>query len=123
MSTTDDLDARLASIRARLRNITISAPLTDAEVQAFEALHRVVLPDEYRRFVLDVAAGGRGPPAHGLVRLGEVPRDYDWSAEEQLARLARPFPLVDAWVWEDEEPLTDAKRQLRESTWGDGSLS
>ncbi len=98
------------------------AALTPFDVQRFEDAYRIALPVEYRRFLLEVADGGRGPPAYGLVRFAHVPLDYGWSAEERLARLTRAFPLASEWIWENEEPLTEPRRRLRESTWLDGSL-
>jgi hypothetical protein len=100
----------------------MGAPLSPEEVQAFELAHDVVLPEEYRRFLLEVADGGRGPPAHGLMRLGHVPKDHHLRAEERLASLKKPFPLTDLWVWEVEEHLSSAQEQLVDSTCLDGSL-
>jgi len=81
----------------------------------------VRLPEGYRQFLLEIGNGGKGPPAYGLMKLGEVRRGFDRSAEEQLAALSRPFPLTAFWIWEAEEPLDEPKRALRARV-GDGTL-
>ena len=71
-----------------------------------EARHRIELPEGYRRFLTVMGNGGVGPPAYGLMSLGEVPRhlpadlDEEWRA---LPNIGKPFPLTQAWVWDDEE--------------------
>lgn len=44
--------------------------LTDAEISEFERQHDSTLPDEYRRFLMEVGNGGAGPE-YGLYKLGE----------------------------------------------------
>lgn len=109
----DPLDLTLARIRTKLRGRTLGARLSSAAVEAFETEHGVRLPDEYRRFLLQAGNGGAGPPLYGLMHLGEVPHDFGRNAQEQLARLVRPFPLSRYWVWEADEPLNDEEEALR----------
>ena len=72
---------------------TPQAPLSEQDVQLFEAQHGVRLPQDYREFVLGVANGCPGP-GYGILRLEQwaeavtcptcqLPQDY----------LARPCPL------------------------------
>jgi hypothetical protein len=117
----DPLDLTLARISTKLRGRTLGAPLSLAAVEAFETEHGVRLPEEYRRFLLQSGNGGAGPPLYGLMRLGEVPRDFDRNGQDQLARLLRPFPLSRYWAWEADEPLNDEHQALRASV-GDGTL-
>ncbi len=42
--------------------------LTESEVREFEQVHQVSLPEEYRRFLLEIGNGGVGPD-YGLRRL------------------------------------------------------
>ena len=110
----DDLALRLERIRTELERRTRMNPcLPESDVQAFELRWGIDLPLGYRQFIVTVGDGGIGPPEYRLLPLGEVPPDYDYSAEEVLADACKPFPLEQGWVWEgDQEP----KPQLQSAT-------
>jgi hypothetical protein len=64
-------------------------------VRAFEAEHAVVLPEPYRTFVAEISDGSsQGPPEYGLVGLVESAEGRD---------PGKPFPLTEAWMWEDDD--------------------
>jgi hypothetical protein len=88
------MDERLARWRAALADVTdldVRAPATAEAVAAYEARRGIELPEEYRRFVLEVADGilADGEPAlYGVVDLqADLAGDGD---------VARPFPYGDA---------------------------
>ncbi|GHF92993.1 SMI1/KNR4 family protein [Streptomyces hydrogenans] len=95
--------AELAALRELLASHPDAAPPAGWEaVRSFEAEHGVVLPEPYRTFVAEVGDGLRaGPPYYGLLPLAQTPPD--WGAGRPERRLAEPFPLTEAWVWEDDE--------------------
>ncbi|QNE79042.1 SMI1/KNR4 family protein [Streptomyces finlayi] len=71
-------------------------------VRAYEAEHGVVLPEPYRTFVAEMTDGSyAGPPDFGLLALAELPGD--WGDGRPARRLDLPFPLTEAWLWEDED--------------------
>ncbi len=73
-----------------------------AAVRAFEAEHRVVLPEPYRTFVAEVSDGSyAGPPEYGLIGLAELPDD--WGDDGADRDLAEPFPLTQKWLWEEDD--------------------
>ncbi|WP_351227833.1 SMI1/KNR4 family protein [Streptomyces sp. NPDC002133] len=82
-------------------------------VRAFEAEHGVVLPEPYRTFVAEITDGSyTGPPDYGLVGLAELPDD--WGDDRPVRDVSRPFPLTEAWLWEEDprpfeeiEPILD----------------
>lgn len=45
--------------------------LSETEVQAFETMHRISLPADYRRFLTQVGNGGAGP-YYGIFPLGQM---------------------------------------------------
>jgi len=79
------------------------------KVRAFEAEHGIALPEPYRTFVAEITDGSyQGPPEFGLLALGELPQV---SQSDRADRdLSKPFPLTEAWLWEedDDEPDLDA---------------
>jgi hypothetical protein len=71
-------------------------------VRAFEAQHGVVLPEPYRTFVAEITDGSvQGPPDYGLVGLAELPSD--WPDDGADRDLAKPFPIAEAWLWEEDD--------------------
>jgi SMI1 / KNR4 family (SUKH-1) len=91
----DDLAALRAAFPAG------GPPLGWDAVRAFEAEHRIVLPEPYRSFVAEICDGSyTGPPDYGLEALDELPDDWGDGRAERV--LAEPFPLTEAWIWEDD---------------------
>jgi hypothetical protein len=69
-------------------------------VHAFEAEHGIVLPEPYRTFVAEITDGSSsGPPDYGLLGVAEMPDD--WGENRPARELAVPFPLTEAWLWEE----------------------
>ncbi len=99
---------QLERIRSKLqvRQMSLEPPLSAGELQAFERLHGITLPEGYRSFLLTIGNGGFGPPSYGLAKLGDVARDMQpkqqacWS---RLTKIQQTFPFTKCWVWENEE--------------------
>ncbi|MEV8454629.1 SMI1/KNR4 family protein [Streptomyces sp. NPDC052095] len=74
-------------------------PLTEAETAEAEAGLGVVLPPEYRRYLLRVSAGG------AVARLMRTENGWWWEGNEEWRRdlLAVPFPYPDSYVEADDE--------------------
>ncbi|MFD8595084.1 SMI1/KNR4 family protein [Kitasatospora sp. NPDC059646] len=104
MQTEHPDPAELAALRAAFAVTDDGASALGWEaVHAFEAQHGIVLPEPYRTFVAEITDGSHaGPPDFGLTALAELPSD--WGANRPERVLAEPFPLTEAWVWEDDEP-------------------
>ncbi len=68
-------------------------PLVESELVAFERHHGVVLPDDYRQFLLLAGDGGAGP-YYGIEPLSEWDEWFEEEAESP-GFLASPCPLVD----------------------------
>ena len=101
-----DLDARIAKLRAELAALPLGeddgqrplgAPTGEAAVLAVELAHGIRLPEDYRRFLIEVGDGGPGP-SYGLYSLAEAIAergDGVWS-------LADPFePPASCRDWVD----------------------
>jgi len=79
---------------------SMNAPLSEAKVSAFEAQHRISLPDEYREFLLRIGNGGAGP-YYGIFPLGKIDGSYDvkpWHENDGFVGvLSEPFALTTSW--------------------------
>ncbi|MER6099307.1 SMI1/KNR4 family protein [Streptomyces sp. NPDC001728] len=73
----------------------LEEPLTELELSGLEAQMGVRLPEEYRTYLLHVAAGGAGP-AYGLFPVRRVQDRWRWEGDgadlADLSTLAEPFP-------------------------------
>ncbi|MEV4973004.1 SMI1/KNR4 family protein [Streptomyces scopuliridis] len=104
----------LDALRAAFPAERCLPPLGWEGVRAFERAHGIVLPEPYRTLVAEICDGCSDGPADidGLIPLEALPAD--WGCEQTERDLAKPFPLTEAWVWEDDprpyeeiEPLID----------------
>lgn len=102
-------------------NLPFEPCLSAADLDAFELLHQILLPPEYRFFLAYIGNGGAGPPEYGLRPLGT---GESWWTDEQRAAwqhfraIRRPFPFAQPWCWEDEA----APDPVRLAAVYDGSL-
>jgi hypothetical protein len=78
----------------------LNPPLSEAEVRTFEVQHRIVLPPDYREFLLQLGNGGAGP-AYGVFKLGWMDGnrgDEPWQENGGFVGcLSEPFPHIGAW--------------------------
>ena len=102
--------AKLSELRERDRSLEIfgaadhryvvNEPLEESAVARFERRHGIQLPEDYRRFLLEVGNGGAGP-AYGVFKLGEM--DDGWKTRRWkkgdglIGELSAPFPHVRRW--------------------------
>ncbi|MFB6876174.1 SMI1/KNR4 family protein [Streptomyces sp. NPDC056323] len=116
--------AELATLREIFTSRPEAVPPAGWEsVRSFEAEHSIVLPEPYRTFVAEICDGLRaGPPYYGLLPLAQTPSDWGSGRPERL--LAEPFPLMAAWLWEEEEEaLSEQEFEARmDSVFDHGSL-
>lgn len=103
------IDEQLTRIRVKsdARAHTFCYCCGTEDVERFERQHGIVLPEGYRRFILEVGNGGEM-----FNRLDAVPNDLcpeEKLAWLELADLAKPFPFAEPWVWEGE-PYDAVKR-------------
>lgn len=88
------------------RRLNFKPVLPESEIVAFETGHGVVLPKEYRDFLLNVGNGGDGPPLYNIPSLGKAPNDaYEHEREvwEDFIKIDREFPFTETWIWENEQ--------------------
>jgi hypothetical protein len=91
----------------------LNAPLSLADVEAFEQTYQAQLPADYREFLLDAGNGGAGP-FYGLRSLQDSLIDFKLK-EKPLIAISKPFPYTEkwnaAWIeefdWEGEHPEDD----------------
>jgi hypothetical protein len=89
-------------------------PLAEEAVRQFEARHRIVLPQDYRGFLIHVGNGGAGP-AYGLFKLGKMDDGHEhetWTENGGFVGvLSKPFPHSGPWNDLSEEPAYDESRE------------
>jgi hypothetical protein len=98
-------DALRPWIVARIaeRGFSLGPPLSEDEVEAFAVIHGVELPEPYRWFLTHVGNGGDGPPGYGLAPLNDARNERP----EHNPNIARPYPLTEPWIGEDEPDSDD----------------
>lgn len=119
-----DLLGKLAALRAADAERTVfgaashdyqlSPRLSAAELAAVEAQFGVTLPEDYRRFLLEVGAGGAGP-AYGVFPLVQTAGTWGWEGDggRLTGDLRTPFPHTAAWnldghpMWNDKPDEDD----------------
>jgi hypothetical protein len=95
----------------------LGTPMTEAEMQAFEDRHTIVLPEEYRTFLQTMGREGAGPyyglfpPTDFLHQLKHAQSDF----------LSLPFPHQEAWNWTADAILADEHAYF-DPSWVQGSM-
>lgn len=76
----------------------LNEPLSEQEVQGFEALHGVQLPPVYRQFISSIGNGGAGP-FYGIFPLGLMDDMFGLSPwrEDFVGAISEPFPHKGEW--------------------------
>jgi acyl-coenzyme A synthetase/AMP-(fatty) acid ligase len=117
-----DIDSPNPADLAILRSaFETGSPLGWEAVHAFEEQHGIVLPEPYRTFVAEICDGSAfGPPDYGLMELGSLPDD--WGDDRPIREMAKPFPLTEDWVWEDEDRPDEELGELLAPVYDHGSL-
>jgi hypothetical protein len=108
----------------------LGAPVAQHKVKAFEERFAIVLPYEYRTFLLEVGNGGAGP-YYGLFPLGVFSDIKGHDPTEVIGDLSRPFPHTGAWnlydqpdsqVDEDEKAYEAWTKRYCDNKWIDGAF-
>ena len=93
-------DSQLELFGADLHHFVLAPPLPEHEVAAFEQLHHISLPADYRHFIGQIGNGGAGP-YYGVFPLGQMDDNYKLAPWREgdgfVGVLSEPFPLQDAW--------------------------
>ena len=100
-----------------LADATLNPKATPLEVAAFEERYGLVLPPDYRSFILDVGNGGSVGPEYGLLPLAVIP-PYWASLHDYADSLQRSFELHSEWVWEDEPEHPTLAARVSSATHG-----
>lgn len=86
----------------------------------FERRCGIVLPEPYRTCVAEITDGYEGPPAYGLLPVDWMPEDWGFDRPERVP--AKPFPLTEAWIWEDDERPEEEIEKLIDPVFDHGSI-
>jgi hypothetical protein len=85
---------------ADVHRFRLNPPLPEADVMAFENVHNVSLPHDFRQFLTNVGNGGAGP-FYGVFPLGEMDDNFSlrtWQEDDGFVGvLSEPFPLGEEW--------------------------
>jgi hypothetical protein len=79
----------------------LNPPLSEADTNAFEQLHHITLPEDYRQFLTCIGNGGAGP-FYGIFPLGKMDGPFgfhDWQENDggMIGILSEQFPNEDEW--------------------------
>jgi hypothetical protein len=92
--------ARANVFGADSHGFRLNLPLPEEDVAAFEQLHKITLPQDYREFLISIGNGGAGP-FYGLYPLGTMDDNFGfkvWQENDGLVGiLSEAFPLDQEW--------------------------
>lgn len=74
-------------------------PLPGSAIEACEARHGIVFPEDYRHFITAIGDGGAGP-SYGVFPFGQHDGLHDldaWEGGHLVGDLSQPFPHATAW--------------------------
>jgi hypothetical protein len=121
-------DTKLRIFGASGHKWKLASPVAQHQLKAFEERYGIVLPDDYRTFLLEVGNGGAGP-YYGLYPLGVFSDISGIDPTEAIGDLARPFPHTKAWNLDDQpDPQIDEKayeawtKRYFDTKWIDGAI-
>jgi len=80
-----------------------AAPEAAAVLERFETKAGVRLPEQYRAFMLSIRRLPAIVPFYGMVPPGHSADRIDEPLP--IADLAKPFPLAENWIWEDDPEI------------------
>jgi hypothetical protein len=105
---------------AKVHHFQLNPPLSEVEVVAFERMHNVTLPRDYRQFLTDVGNGGAGP-FYGIFPLGKTDDNFGlrvWQEDDSLVGvLSAPFPFEEEWNDLSARPADDLADQDESEYW------
>jgi hypothetical protein len=87
---------------ASVHRFRLNPVQSEAHVNSFEKLHSIVLPQDYRHFLLTICDGGAGP-YYGVFPLGKMDNSnglafQPWKENHGLiGDLSEPFPFKETW--------------------------
>jgi len=93
--------------------------LYEPEVKSFEKRFNIVLPADYREFVLQVTNGGPGP-YYGLESLEDsLYQDLDYRRKADLINPGLEFPLTEAWNLKFEDMEEEQYHRMKDEQYFD----
>jgi hypothetical protein len=92
-----ELDAGLSFFGAKEHRYVLNPPVPESVIAEFEGKYGVVIPTEYREFLLYVGDGGAGP-YYGLYPLKYTYEQMGWI---EPGDIRKPFPLDRRWNEQD----------------------
>jgi tetratricopeptide (TPR) repeat protein len=99
------IDPERTAFGSRGHDYALNARAREAEVEAFETKWGRRLPEDYRRFLIELGNGGAGP-GYGLFPLGRAHSGHDIVAYDDWGfDLRAPFPHE--VEWNDQDLLDD----------------
>lgn len=73
--------------------------LSENDIRLFECKYEIMLPIAYRRFIKEISDGGVFTDKNGftykLLSLPEI--------KVEIELIKKPFPLVNFWIWENDD--------------------
>ena len=122
------LDKNYSVFGSSSHRYLLNAVLEESEIKAFENKYSVRLPEDYRRFLVEVGNGGAGP-YYGLQTLKDsLFIDLDYKRENEYLNPSKPFLLSERWNMKftgdasNEQEYQAFEEEYFKDTWVNGLL-
>lgn len=118
------LDKNFSIFGSTSHKYQFNVKLSNNQLFNFENNHKIILPEDFRKFILHIGNGGCGPD-YGLLKIEKGILDVPhYPKESEIINLSNPFRFDTLWnlEYQGDEEYQQWEEKYFDSKWCDGML-